>query len=84
MYRSLSPPVLYNSDESLSSSSDDEEPPELGVGNGANGGAATEGYFDYNAKSTPPPREVVTCMWENCGRQFNDLQPLISHVHGTL
>ncbi|KAF9512041.1 hypothetical protein BS47DRAFT_1298216 [Hydnum rufescens UP504] len=81
MYRSLSPPVLYNSDESLSSSSDDEEPPETSAGNGVDGGATAEGYFDYNARPTPPPREVVTCMWENCGRQFDDLHPLISHVH---
>jgi len=38
-------------------------------------------YTDGLPQASPAPVEVVTCMWGDCGIQFDDLQPLISHVH---
>lgn len=68
-----SPPAAYDSDSSTTSSSGDSQQ-----------GDAAADYFTYQApRPVTPPKEVVTCMWNNCGLQYNDLQPLISHVHGT-
>ncbi|KDQ08377.1 hypothetical protein BOTBODRAFT_37956 [Botryobasidium botryosum FD-172 SS1] len=38
-------------------------------------------YTDGLPQASPAPVEVVTCMWGDCGIQFDDLQPLIAHVH---
>lgn len=77
-YEHMSPRAIYDSDASLSNSSDDDDQlqpyPSLGSHDPA--------LYDYPRPPTPPPQELVTCMWENCGRQFDHLQPLITHVHG--
>ncbi|KAF8337603.1 uncharacterized protein EI90DRAFT_2909718 [Cantharellus anzutake] len=44
--------------------------------------AQADNYFDFNPPDSPSgDHEVVTCLWNNCGRQFNKLNPLITHVH---
>ncbi len=70
---------VYHSDDSLSTS-DEDVPPEMSQPGSQDPGA--DNYFDFNPPDSPGEREVVTCLWDNCGRQFNNLKPLITHVHG--
>lgn len=72
----LSPAASISSTSSSSSESGDES-----VAADTTAGPANI-YADGQPQASPAPVETVTCMWADCGTQFDDLQPLISHVHG--
>jgi hypothetical protein len=64
-------PISFSSQSSLSSEGEEE-------------GYYDDGYFGYNngGRQMSPTQESAVCLWEDCGREFDDLRALVAHVHG--